>query len=112
MDRRRVICGGIALCGLPFSGLAAGDDLMHASATIPALDGSWISSLRRRNVGGRASRRCGHLLRMGARGRSGGAPKHEEKPETEQGHDHTPATMFIPAAMLVAAGILLGIDRI
>jgi NADH:ubiquinone oxidoreductase subunit 5 (subunit L)/multisubunit Na+/H+ antiporter MnhA subunit len=33
----------------------------------------------------------------------------KEKPETEQGNDRVPTTMFVPALLLVIAGSLLGL---
>jgi multicomponent Na+:H+ antiporter subunit D len=105
------ISGGVALAGLPFSGLAAGDDLMHVSATDAGF--GWIRwiSLFAGAVTSAAVLRAGAgiFFGWGSALDRGSAPKQEEKPETKQGHDHTPVTMFIPAAVLVTAGILLGL---
>jgi multicomponent Na+:H+ antiporter subunit D len=103
--------GGIALCGLPFSGLAAGDDLMHASATAAGFDWTkWISLFAGAVTSAAVLRAGGRIFfGWGPAGDQSRAPKHEEKPETERGHDHTPATMFISAAVLVAAGLLVGL---
>ena len=105
------IAGGIALAGMPFSGLAAGDELMQASATDLGFEWlRWISLFA-------SAVTSAAVLRAGARAffgwgevfDQGSAPKQEEKTETKQGHDHTPACMFIPAAVLVLAGALSGL---
>ena len=103
--------GGIALCGLPFSGLAAGDDLMHASADAVGFNWTkWIWLFAGAVTSAAVLRAGGRIFfGWGPAGDQSSAPKHEEKPETERGHDHTPATMFIPAAVLVAAGLLVGL---
>jgi multicomponent Na+:H+ antiporter subunit D len=103
--------GGIALCGLPFSGLAAGGDLVHASAAATGFNWVGLISLFAGAVTSAAVLRAGGRIFFGwgPAGDQSSAPKHEEKPETERGHDHTPATMFVPAAALVAAGLLVGL---
>jgi multicomponent Na+:H+ antiporter subunit D len=101
----------IALAGAPYSGIASGVDLIHASATVAGFDWlRWIAM-------GAGAVTSAAVLRAGARVffgwgpivDRGAAPKQEEAPETEEGHWHTPFTMFLPAAVLAGIGIVLGL---
>jgi multicomponent Na+:H+ antiporter subunit D len=100
----------IALAGTPYTGPASGADLIHAAATVAGFDWlRWISM----GVGAVTSAavlRAGVrvFLGWGPRVDSDAAPKQEEAPETEEGHWHTPFTMFLPAAVLAAMGLVLG----
>jgi multicomponent Na+:H+ antiporter subunit D len=105
------LAGGIGLAGFPFSGLSAGSELMNASARAAGFH--WVFWI----FLGTSSLTSAAVLRAGGRTFFGwgpsvsrdGAPRHEEKPETKAGHFHTPASMFLPAAVLVAAGLLVGL---
>lgn len=105
------VAGGIALCGLPLSGLAAGDDLMRASADATGFGWvKWVSFFAGAVTSAAVLRAGGRIFfGWGPVREPSSAPKQEEKPETETGHGHTPATMFIPAAVLVATGLLVGL---
>ncbi|HXE13186.1 MAG TPA: proton-conducting transporter membrane subunit [Bryobacteraceae bacterium] len=102
---------GIALAGIPYSGLASGVDLIHAAAKATGFDGlRWIS-MGAGAVTSAAVLRAGVriFLGWGPKTDRGAAPKQEESPETDEGHSHTPFTMFLPAAVLAAIGIVLGL---
>jgi multicomponent Na+:H+ antiporter subunit D len=102
--------GGVGLAGSPFSGLGTGHDLMDVSADAAGF--SWIRwiFLFAEAVTAAAVFRAGARIFFGwgPVETHDSAPKHEEKPETKQRHEHTAPTMFIPAAVLVIAGLLLG----
>ena len=103
--------GAIALAGFPTSGLAAGDDLITASASAAGFP--WVRFLSPA-VGALTS---AAVLRAGGRIFRGwgpvrdtqGAPSNPEKPETTNGHKNTPLSMILPAAVLVVAGFVLGL---
>lgn len=103
--------GAFGLAGLPGSGLASGSDLMRYSATAADfhsifwvfLFASILTAAAVLRVGGRVFFGWGH------RQASKAGPKQEEKPETQAGHQHTPYTMFVPAAVLVLSGLFLGL---
>ena len=107
------LLGGIGLCGSPFSGLSAGDDLIQAAAA--SLGFPWIRWI----ILLASAVTAAAVFRVGARvflswGPSedeiGGAPPSKEERETEAGNQETPATMFIPALVAALAGLLLGVD--
>lgn len=103
--------GALGLSGTPFSGLVGGHDLIRASAN--GVGYGWVQwvFVFAGVVTGAA------VLRAGARIFLGWGPleprddqaRQQEKPETQAGHDQTPATMFAPAAVLVTGGLLLGL---
>jgi multicomponent Na+:H+ antiporter subunit D len=103
--------GAAGLTGFPFSGLAAGHDLMSASAKSAGFDWlRWIfifadglTAAAVLRAGGRIFFGWGPVAQE-----NGGAQKQEEKPETEGRHQYTPITMLIPACALVAGGLFLG----
>lgn len=105
------MAGAAGLAGPPFSGLAAGDGLMDAAAHGTALAWvRWIAMFAAVVTSAAALRAGGRIFfGWGSRGDRGSAPKHEEKPETQRGHQRTPASMFLPSAVLVSAGLLLGL---
>ncbi|HEX4227474.1 MAG TPA: complex I subunit 5 family protein [Bryobacteraceae bacterium] len=102
--------GAVGLTGFPFSGLAAGHDLMSASAKSAGFDWlRWIFIFADGVTAAAALRAGGRIFfGWGPVEREENAPKHEEKPETEGRHQYTPATMFIPACVLVVGGLLVG----
>ncbi len=104
------IAGALGLAGLPFSGLALGHDLMNAAAGSAGYGWvRWVFVFAGAVTAAAVLRVAGHIfLEWGPVEQRDSAPKHEEKPETQAGHDHTPATMFLPAAALVMGGLLLG----
>lgn len=103
--------GGIALARVPFSGLAAGDDLMHAAANAAGFGWlHWMFLAAGAGTSAAVLRAGAHVfLGWGDAVDRGGAPKHEEKPETEPGDRHTPLTMLIPATVLVVCGLAIGL---
>lgn len=103
--------GAIALAGFPTSGLAAGDEMMDASASAAGFPWVRVLSL---GVGALTSaavlRAGGRIFRgWGPSRDTEGAPRNEEKPETESGHKHTPLSMILPAMVLITAGLFLGL---
>lgn len=113
-ERRTAVvlfAGAIGLAGVPFSGLWAGEEMIHTSAD--AAGYPWVRWV----CLGVGALTAAAVLRAGGRifcgwgpsVEAGGAPKHEEKPETKEGHQHTPACMLLPAGVLVLAGLFLGL---
>ncbi len=102
--------GALGLAGLPFCGLAVGHDLMSASAKTGGFTWvNWIFVFAGAVTAAAVLRAGGHIFfGWGPVEQQPSAPKHEEKPETQQGHNRIPATMFVPAAALVLGGLLLG----
>lgn len=106
-----LFAGAVGLAGVPFSGLWAGEEMIHTAAD--AAGYSWVRWVCL-GVGALTS---AAVLRAGARifcgwgpaAETGGAPRHEEKPETKEGHQHTPACMILPAAALVIGGLFCGL---
>ncbi len=102
--------GGMGLAGFPFSGLATGHDLITMSAANAGFTWlRWIFLFAEAVTAAAVFRAGGHIFfGWGPVETHDSAPKHEEKPETEQQHQRTPAAMFLPAAVLVVMGLLLG----
>ncbi|MGC2657582.1 MAG: proton-conducting transporter membrane subunit, partial [Bryobacteraceae bacterium] len=102
--------GALGLAGLPFSGLAMGHDLVSAAAESAGYGWTkWIFVFAGAVTAAAVLRACGHIFfGWGPVEERDTQPKQEEKPETHAGHDRTPATMFVPAAVLVTAGLLFG----
>jgi multicomponent Na+:H+ antiporter subunit D len=103
--------GAAGLAGSPFSGVAAGHDMVAFSADhIGFRWVRWVFLFAEAVTAAAVFRAGGRIfLGWGPIDMRDSAPKHEEKPETKQQHEHTAATMFIPAAILVIAGLLLGL---
>ena len=103
--------GGIALAGIPTSGLAAGNDLMNISAETAGFAWlHWIFIFGGAVTSAAVLRAGGHVFfGWGQKENPGGPPKHEEKPETQLGHQRTPATMLVPAAVLLFTGFFLAL---
>lgn len=105
--------GGAGLAGIFPSGLSLGDALMHESAKTMGLEWlKWISFFAAGITGAAVFRATARVfLGWGpaAEQEGGGAPKSEEKPETEAGHRHTPVWMWAPAVLMVLGGLLIGI---
>jgi multicomponent Na+:H+ antiporter subunit D len=108
------LLGGIGLCGFPFSGISSGDDLIQAAAVATGFPWMrWIILFASAVTAAAVFRAGGHVfLGWGAKEdeTASVAPQSNEKRETEKGHQETPATMFIPALVLVTAGLLLGLS--
>ena len=102
--------GALGLAALPFSGLAMGHDLVSAAAESAGYGWTkWIFVFAGAVTAAAVLRACGHIFfGWGPVEERDTQPKQEEKPETHAGHDRTPATMFVPAAVFVTAGLLLG----
>lgn len=105
------IAGGIGLAGLPISGLALGHDVMSSAAESAGYGWvRWIFVFAGVVTAAAVLRAAGHIfLGWGPVEQRDNAPKHEEKPETQAGHNRTPATMFLSAAVLALGGLLLGL---
>ncbi len=103
--------GALGLAGLPFSGLAAGHDLISHGANNAGYGWiRWVFVFASALTAAAVLRIGGHIfLGWGPVDSGGSAPKHEEKTETQSGHQSTPATMFLPAACLLVGGLLLGL---
>ena len=101
---------GMALAGFPGSGLAIGDDLIDFCAKAAGLDWTRWAFVFAEAVTAAAVFRAGGrvFFRWGSAEKEGDLPEQEEKPETKQGHEHTPASMFVPGVVLLASGLLLG----
>jgi multicomponent Na+:H+ antiporter subunit D len=103
------LLGALALAGIPTSGLGVGHDLMNDSAKAAGLVwvrwififGGALTSAAVLRAGGRV------FFGWGKEENPGAPPRHEEKPDTREGHEHTPATMFVPAAVLMLAALSL-----
>jgi multicomponent Na+:H+ antiporter subunit D len=105
-----LLLGALGLAGSPFSGLAAGDTLIEAAAKEVGCDWLRWATLFSSVVTSAA------VLRAGARILWGWGPvpeqdpsdrKNKEKSETETGHEKTPASMFLPALLLLSVGLTL-----
>jgi multicomponent Na+:H+ antiporter subunit D len=71
---------------------------------------SWVFVFASAVTAAAMLRAAGHIfLGWGPLESQDDGPKHEEKPETREGHDRIPATMFLPAAALMIGGLLLGL---
>lgn len=103
--------GAFGLAGLPFSGVAAGHDLMMVSVENAGYGWiRWVFTIAGAVTGAAVLRAGGHIFfGWGSVEQPDSGPPQEERPETEGGHDEIPATMFLPATVLMAAGLLLGL---
>ncbi len=102
--------GALGLAGLPFSGLSSGAKLISGSADSAGFPWVRLVALGTGSLTAAAVLRAGArvFLGWGPSAPEGDAPKTEEKPETKEGHEDTPFSMFLPAAALVLTGLLLG----
>lgn len=105
--------GAAGLAGIFPSGLSLGSDLIHESAKTIGLEWlKWISFFTA-GITAAAVFRAGVRVFLGwgapAAHGGGGAPKDEEKPETEGGHRRTPAWMWAPAILMVIGGLVVGL---
>ncbi len=102
--------GGLGLTGSPFSGLSAGDQLIVLAGK--SVHPDWIRwvSLFSQVVTGAAVLRAGMRIRFGwgpVPEQDSSDDKNKEKSETKEGHEKTPASMFIPAVLLLLAGLVI-----
>lgn len=101
------IVGALGLAGMPMSGVAAGHDLIAESAVTAGFSWvRWIFVFAECLTAAAVLRAAGHIFFGWGPHEENASP--EEKPETEQGSDSIPATMFTPALVLLAAGMLVG----
>lgn len=105
-----LFASALGLGGIPLSGLWLGHDLIAAGASKTGYGWlPWIFVVVGAVTAGSVLRAGLHIfLGWGRAEEHEDAPRHEEKPETEGAHKQTPATMFLPAVVLSAAGLLLG----
>ncbi|HZQ56204.1 MAG TPA: proton-conducting transporter membrane subunit [Bryobacteraceae bacterium] len=106
------VLGGIALAGTPFSGISAGDASLHSAAEHLGYHWvRWISLFAGTMTSAAVLRVAGRVFWGWGPAReraSGAAPKSDEKRETQSGHKTIPSSMFLPAAVLLLAGLFLG----
>lgn len=105
--------GAAGLAGIFPSGLSIGDDLIHESAKQIGFEWlEWVSFFAA-GITAAAVFRVAVRVFLGwgspASHQSGAAPKEEEKPETESGHDRTPVWMWAPTLAMVLGGLLIGV---
>jgi multicomponent Na+:H+ antiporter subunit D len=105
--------GAAGLAGIFPSGLSMGDDLIHESAKQIGFEWlKWVSFFGAGITAAAVFRVAVHVFfgwGSPASHQEGAAPKEEEKPETESGHQHTPVWMWAPAIAMVLGGILIGV---
>ncbi len=103
--------GAAGLAGLPPSGVAAGNDLIHEAAK--AIGYHWIAwiSFFAAAVTSAAVLRAACRIFLGwgphREDQPGSVPKTQESRETDPSQRSTPVTMIAPAVVLVIAGMLL-----
>lgn len=103
--------GGLALAGLPPIGLALGTSLIHEGARHAGAGWLVVVAVFASVTTGAAVLRAGAHVFLGWGGREGAGastPEHEE-PETRGPHRTTPVVMLVPAAVLLAAVVALGL---
>lgn len=105
------VLGAIGLAGAPFSGVALGHDLVSRAAAQAGYGWiKWMFVIAEAITAAAVLRATARIfLGWGPREEDSEAPKHEEKPETEEGHERIPATMFVPALLMVLAGLSLSL---
>lgn len=108
-----VICflGAAGLSGTPLSGTDLGDELIRESAKPVGYEWiHWIGLFAAAVTAAAVFRVWGRVF-FGWGPREEKEPdeegKNEEQPETKEGHQHTPLSMFVPATLLVIAGLLV-----
>jgi multicomponent Na+:H+ antiporter subunit D len=100
--------GAIGLSGTPLTGVDVGDELIRQSAEATGYQWiHWVSLFA-------AALTAAAILRVGGRVFLGWGScektesdqdgKNEDKPETKEGHERTPWSMFMPPVVLVIAG--------
>lgn len=104
--------GAVGLAGMPGSGIATGDDLIHDSAKVTGL--MWIRWV----VFFASAFTSAAVVRIACRiffgwgpskeDEPGSAPNQEEQRETDPSVGATPLTMIVPALFLVIAGSFFG----
>lgn len=110
-----LVVAAAALGGSPLSGISAGDSMLQSSARQEGYGWIvWVSTAADVLV-------SAAIFRFAARTFADLGPsqatepeqpqKTEEKPETKKGSPGTPPVMFIPAALLTLAGLLLGVSH-
>lgn len=102
--------GALGLAGMPFSGLSLGHDLVSAAAFSAGYGWvRWIIVFAAVVTAAAVLRAGIHVFfGWGKIEQGDNVPGQKEKPETEEGHQKIPATMFLPAASLLFAGLMLG----
>lgn len=103
------IIGAFGLAGMPVSGVAVGHDLITSAAQNFGYSWvRWVFILAEGVTAAAVLRSAGHIF-FGWGPQEQTDSKNEEKPETPRASNETPATMFIPALVLLIAGILVGL---
>lgn len=110
-----LVVAAAALGGSPLSGISVGDTMLESAARHEGYGWIvWVSTaadvLTSAAIFRFAARTYANL--GPAQAREPEQPqKTEEKPETDKGSQDTPAVMFIPAALLTVASLLLGVSQ-
>lgn len=104
-------CAAIGLAGSPLSGIAAGGELMHASAQAAGYGWlRWVEFFVGTVTAAAVLRSGGRIFYgWGVVGDKATGPRSKEKAETKSGHERTPKTMLFTAGALAIAGLFLGI---
>jgi multicomponent Na+:H+ antiporter subunit D len=104
------IVGAFGLAGFPRSGVALGHNLISDAAKQFGYSWApWLFSFAEGLTAAAVLRTAGHVFFGWGPHDQNTAPKNEEKPETRPGKRDTPATMFVPALVLVIFGMILGL---
>jgi multicomponent Na+:H+ antiporter subunit D len=107
------LLGAAGLAGMFPSGLSLGDDMIHNSAKALGMDWlKWIAFFAAGLTSAAVFRASGRVFfGWGPRDseQRGSAPKQNEKPETESGHQQTPFWMWAPAVVMVVGGLMSGL---
>jgi multicomponent Na+:H+ antiporter subunit D len=104
------LTGAAALAATPFSGESAAASLIHHGASASGF--GWIHWV----LIACGAVTAGAVIRFFLRTYAGMGPRHEdetnkvkERPETKEGHRHTPAVMWIPMLFLTCTSLVLGV---
>src|SRR5207248_1019544 len=107
--------GGLALADLPPFGTALGAELIESSASKAAYHWMpWLFALTATLTGGAVLRVAGRVfLGWGSHEadhfQADRFGEQEDETETVEGRERTPKSMFVPAVLLLAAGLALGV---
>jgi multicomponent Na+:H+ antiporter subunit D len=108
-----LIAGGVGLAGVPPFGTFWGEMMIGGAAHGMRNEWvEWIAFVAAAATAGAIFRFTGRaFFRWGPRTEISGEPgsKIRERPDTDAGHRHTPATMYVTAAGLLALGLLAGL---
>jgi multicomponent Na+:H+ antiporter subunit D len=105
------VLGGLALSAMPPFGTFLGETMIDEAAEKLHLSWLWAVFFAAGVLtGGAVLRVAGRVFMGWGAGKEEETPedpKEKEKPETKGGHDHIPVAMALPAAVLLALGLLV-----